>query len=125
MTQNSIYEKKLKEELLRLTEQLNTIAIQAKDTGDWVAIPDQEETVGGADANDQGDLIESWNERHAIVAQLEVRYRNIVRALEKINAGTYGTCEISGETIEVSRLEANPAARTNIANREREGELSI
>ena len=29
-----------------------------------------------------------------------------------IAAGTYGTCEVSGEQIEEDRLEADPAART-------------
>ena len=38
--------------------------------------------------------------------------------------GTYGSCEISGEAIEVERLEANPAARTCKAHIEREAELA-
>ena len=33
-------------------------------------------------------------------------------ALEKIEAGKYGICEVSGEEIEADRLEAYPSAKT-------------
>ena len=48
-----------------------------------------------------------------------------MRALQKIKAGAYGVCEISGEPIEVERLAANPAARTTLANADREKELPL
>ena len=38
----------------------------------------------------------------------------IKNALKKINNGTYGICEESGEPIELSRLEVNPLARYTI-----------
>ena len=43
--------------------------------------------------------------------------------LKKIEAGTFGVCEISGEPIEEDRLDANPAARTNKANINNEADL--
>jgi Tfp pilus assembly PilM family ATPase len=42
----------------------------------------------------------------------EVGLQEVMTALTKIEEGTYGTCEVSGDEIETDRLEANPAART-------------
>ena len=39
------------------------------------------------------------------------RLTDIERALEKLDAGTYGTCEICGNAIPDERLEIVPAAR--------------
>lgn len=35
-------------------------------------------------------------------------------ALQRMEAGTYGTCEVSGEQIEFERLQALPWARTTL-----------
>lgn len=122
--QNEEYKKRLEVALATISTELNTIAVQDPETGDWEAIPAGEE-LGSADENVEADAIEDWDTRHAVVTELETRYRNITRALQKITAGTYGMCEISGEPIEPERLDANPAARTNIANRDREKELPL
>ncbi len=114
----------LEAELVTITKDLQSIAVQDESTGDWVAIPAAEE-LGNADDNVEADVNEEWTERDATTAALETRYRNLVRALEKITAGTYGICELSGEVIEPERLAANPAARTCITHMEREGELTV
>ncbi len=66
----------------------------------------------GADRNDNADLIEELHENNAAINELEVRLKNVSEALERIDAGSYGICEVSGEDIELERLNANPAART-------------
>ena len=85
--------------------------------GDWEAMPSDFDT-DPADDTELGDKIEEMEAQNAVQNQLENRLVDIVRALEKIEAGTYGLCEVSGEEIESTRLNANPAARTSIANRE-------
>lgn len=40
--------------------------------------------------------------------------RQIERALEKIDEGTYGVCDISGEPIPIPRLEAIPYATMTV-----------
>ena len=45
--------------------------------------------------------------------------RQIERALEKINDGTYGICDISGEEIPRKRLEAMPYANTTVKAQEK------
>jgi len=118
------FKEKLEQELSTVISELQTIATQSPESGDWVAIPDAADGFS-ADTNVQADATEEWNVRRAIVSQLETRYQNITRALTKIEEGTYGICEISGSPIEVKRLEVYPAARTNIENADREKELSL
>ncbi len=50
---------------------------------------------------------------NGILSELEIRYNEIKKALEKINSGKgYGLCEVCNEPIDPARLEANPAATT-------------
>lgn len=116
--------KRLDEELLQITSELEKIATKHPESGDWVAVPASGD-VGNADANVGADAAEEWSKRRAIMSQLEIRHRNVARALEKISNNIYGICEISGKPIEEERLNANPAARTNIENIDREKELPI
>lgn len=118
------YKEILETELETIVSELETIASHNEQTDDWTAVP-VPDNIGDADNNIEADVVEEWNERRALMAQLEIRYRNIKRALQKIEDGTFGTCEISGEPIEDERLQANPAARTNLANIEREKELPL
>lgn len=124
MTNTDQFKTILSDELTKITKELETIAIRDSISDDWVAVPISEELMT-ADPNSEADAVEEWNERRAVLSQLEVRYRNIKRALEKIDSDTYGICEISGEPIEIERLKANPAARTNMANLDRESELVL
>jgi RNA polymerase-binding transcription factor DksA len=50
----------------------------------------------------------------AILEQLENDLAEIEAALHRLDEGTYGIDEVSGEPIERERLEAYPVARTNI-----------
>ena len=45
--------------------------------------------------------------------------RQIDRALEKINEGTYGVCDLSGEDIPMKRLEAVPYATMTVKAQEK------
>ncbi len=45
--------------------------------------------------------------------------RQIDRALEKINEGTYGVCDITGEEIPLPRLEAIPYATMTVKAQEK------
>lgn len=124
MSPSEEFKSRLEAELELLTDDLRTIAVKDSTSDDWVAVPAADE-LGEADENVEADAVEEWEERRSLVAQLKTRYRNIMRALDKIAADTYGVCEISGEPIEIERLRANPAARTNMANMDREKELVL
>jgi RNA polymerase-binding transcription factor DksA len=50
----------------------------------------------------------------SILEQLENELAELQAALERVDAGTYGVDEETGEPIDDARLEAVPTARTNI-----------
>jgi RNA polymerase-binding transcription factor DksA len=52
----------------------------------------------------------------AILEQLEDELAEIEAALQRVEDGTYGIDEVTGEPIDPERLDAIPTARTNIDN---------
>ncbi len=114
----------LEKERDQLFSELAELAVYNEATDDFEAIMPLDDT-DDADENLQSDAAESAEERIATLALLETKYRNVVAALKKIDIGTYGICEISGEPIESERLAVNPAARTCIAHREDEAFLPL
>ncbi len=102
---------RLTEEKARLEAELSTVGRKnPSNPQDWEAVPPESEQE--SDPNDQADVMEEYGNNNAILKDLEARYNDVLAALARIEGGTYGTCEISGETIEEDRLEADPAART-------------
>lgn len=123
----NVHERKeqLETELKTVEKELEELGFQNPTVAkDWIATP---ETASRAEADENvvADRNEEWIERRGEVAALETRYNNIVRALKKIENGTYGVCEISGEAIEEDRLAANPAARTCKAHMNDETQLPL
>ncbi len=55
----------------------------------------------------------------SILDQLEAELAELQAALERIDAGTYGIDERTGEPIDPDRLDAIPAARTNVEHPDR------
>jgi len=114
---------KLEAEEVLLKGELKSVGrINPDNPKDWEATPPPE-NVAMTDENEVADTIEDFEQNTAILKQLEIRYNQVKAALARIESGAYGKCEINGEMIEKERLEANPAARTCIAHKEREDEL--
>ncbi len=115
-----IYKEKLEEELILLENELSSLGTKNPKTGDWEASV----SLGTAqdddhsDPNDNADDQEEFGERTAILSDLEIRYNNIKKALERIEKGTFGICEVSGNKIEEERLDANPASTRCIEHME-------
>lgn len=77
----------------------------------WDSVSAEDE--GTSDRDDVASAIESFDNNESAILVLETQLHEVNHALEKIEKGTYGICEVSGEEIEVDRLEANPSARTS------------
>lgn len=117
------FKKRLAEELQKLENELQTLGWQNPTTGDWEAAAG--DIDGSATESDElADRQEEYGENRAEIEEIEIHWRNVKRALQKIEEGTFGICEISGDEIEEDRLEVNPSARTCKAHMEEEGELS-
>jgi RNA polymerase-binding transcription factor DksA len=77
----------------------------------------QPESEGGSTISDPADSGSETFEREkdlAILEQLEAELAELQAALERVDAGTYGIDEVSGEPIDPARLDAIPTARTNV-----------
>ena len=69
-----------------------------------------------ADPSDAADNIEALATNVPLVEELEKSYKEVRRAIERMDKGTYGDCDVCKEPIIVDRLEANPAASTCVAH---------
>ena len=63
---------------------------------------------------DQGSDLFEREKDIAILEQLENELAEIEAALQRLDAGTYGIDEVTGDPIAPERLEAIPSARTNV-----------
>jgi RNA polymerase-binding transcription factor DksA len=73
---------------------------------------DNQAPVDNADREDVASNIEEFEEKNDTLRILETQLAEVNHALQKIEDGTFGICEVSKEPIELDRLEANPSART-------------
>ena len=112
MTDTQQFKEKLEKEAATIEEQLSSIGRKnVTNNSDWEAVEPEMDT-DRADETEVADSIEQYQANSAVLNNLEIQLNEVKNALQKIENGTYGTCEVSGEPIEEDRLLANPAART-------------
>lgn len=104
----------LKEKLIaekkQLEDELGKFATKTAEGEYKTGFPDD---VG----NEQGENaieVEEYTDKLALEQSLETQLKDVIDALAKMEDGTYGKDEKTGEDIDVNRLQAYPAARTNI-----------
>jgi RNA polymerase-binding transcription factor DksA len=108
------YKQLLEGEKAKLLKELATIGQKNPSSPtDWEAKPTNMDS-DSADENEVADTIEEFEENSAILKQLEIQLISVESALGKIEAGTYGKCNVCGQEIPEHRLDANPAALTCI-----------
>jgi DnaK suppressor protein len=84
---------------------------------------DRAESEGDMTENDSGDMSHSLFTREldaGIEQTVERRLRNVERALQKIEEGSYGICDATGEPIPKGRLEAVPEALYTLEAQQRQ-----
>jgi len=112
MESHEHYKNLLEAEKEALEKQLSSVGRKIDANGDWVAtapVPDTREE----DPNTQADRIETFETNIATVNVLEVQYQKVIAALDRIQKGTYGICEETGQPIPPERLEVIPTATTS------------
>lgn len=118
------YKARLETMLEEITKELSAIGIHnPENPSDWIAVPEELDTEE-PDQNLAADAVEAWDERSGLVAVFEGRYNGIKAALARIEAGTFGVCEVCRAPIEERRLAVSPIARTCMAHLEDENTLS-
>lgn len=68
----------------------------------------------GTDKDDNATEVDQYAGNVSVETSLEKQLQEVLDALNRIEAGTYGTCENCRKEIDVERLRANPSARTCI-----------
>jgi DnaK suppressor protein len=97
----------------RLEEELKTVERQLAELG--------VDIDGGLHVDtDEGfaDSAHATSERSQMLAEVDrvrLHHRDVVHALQKLDHGTYGTCENCGKEIPWERLEAIPSTRLCVA----------
>lgn len=100
-----------------LEEELAAHGRVQTDTGDWQGASTGYEGEE-ADPNDVADQIEELATNVPLVEELEDRHLDVTEALEKMDEGVYGLCEVCNEPIPLERLKALPSARTDLEHAE-------
>ncbi len=117
------YKEKLEAELRVVEKELEGLGRQAPgNTKDWEATPGEID-YSATESDEVADRIEALEENQAEVAGLEVQWHALKHAIDKIENGGFGTCEVCNMPIEEDRLDANPSARTCKAHMKEEGDL--
>ena len=86
---------------------------------------DEQELEGQGDdftETDSGDMSQSIFDREmdaSVGEQIERRLKDVDRALQKVEEGTYGVCDDTGEEIPKGRLEAVPEAIRTVEAQQR------
>src|SRR6266481_4406409 len=102
----SKFKKKLEDLRAQLTHTLKGSTAEVK-TPDEATGYSQHQADQGTDDFDRRISLEVTTNEFQLLRQIE-------RALEKIQEGTYGICDISGEKIPPARLDAMPYANTTV-----------
>ncbi len=98
---------KLLEEKVRLESELSRFA-DAQGSGNYeTRIEDM-----GTDPDENASEVEEYVDNLGLEQNLEGQLKDVIDALAKMEAGTYGVCETTGEAISFDRLSVYPAART-------------
>jgi len=116
MLDTNKYKKILEEEKVKLVSELETIGKRNPSVPNgWEAVETDLDS-DSADENETADEMEELGENQSILEKLAPQLTSVEHALEKIENGTYGKCDVCGEEIPEARLEANPSATTCMAH---------
>ncbi|HZS43254.1 MAG TPA: TraR/DksA C4-type zinc finger protein [Candidatus Paceibacterota bacterium] len=108
----NFFKSKLESEKQTLLSELKGLSRQDPDNpNDWQPAAENLDILT-SDRNEVADKIGNIEGDAAILRELEPQLNDINLALDKIEKGTYGKCEVCQAEIEADRLKANPAART-------------
>ncbi|OGZ97309.1 MAG: hypothetical protein A3I44_00775 [Candidatus Sungbacteria bacterium RIFCSPLOWO2_02_FULL_51_17] len=122
MDQSTLSElkKKLLAEKALLEAELSSFAKKDPESRtDWeTPTPDVGQGEESVPPDDLADKFEEYENLVSREQPLETRLNEVTRALSRIEEGGYGTCRVCKKPIPQERLEANPAAMTDMEHAE-------
>ena len=105
------FRKKLGDEQLALENQLKTVGRKTPTNAEDWEPKKPEFNAQTSDENEMADVFEEFETDASIEAALEAKLNDVKAALKRIDAGTFGICEIDQKPIDPERLEASPSSR--------------
>lgn len=106
------FKQKLEEERQRLETELGKVGRRnPSNPNDWE--PSFDDINDQAQSQDEmADKFEEMEQTLAIQSAYENRYNTVKAALERMESGKFGQCNICGKDISIERLEADPTSAT-------------
>ena len=105
----------LEDAVIRLKDELDALRQRSSQlTDDMAALVAASRDSNADDEHDpEGQTIAyERSQLSAVTHQTQAHLSEVEAALERVRTGTYGTCEVCLQPIDVARLEARPTART-------------
>jgi DnaK suppressor protein len=105
--QQDVFRNRLTQERARIQGDLDSLGAEIATLGS------DQQSEGSSAGNHMADGATDIAEQErdlALIGTLQDRMRDVDRALERLEAGTYGVCERCGEEIAPERLEVRPFA---------------
>lgn len=106
-----MFKKRLEQIRAEMTKMVQEVSQEVKSDAESKGYS-QHQADGGTDDFDRTVSLQLTDKEIKILRQID-------RALEKIEDGTYGICDLSGEEIPYRRLEAIPYASMTVAAQEK------
>lgn len=106
------FKKILEKEKESLLNQLRKLARKSSKSNDWQPRPPETSNIQAAEDSERAAVITKMEADLEIEKTLEGSLDEVNTALLKIEDGTYGLCEKTGDVISEERLKANPTAKT-------------
>ncbi|MBW3551760.1 MAG: TraR/DksA C4-type zinc finger protein [Proteobacteria bacterium] len=111
-TRQATIRKELEAQAARLRAELAELARGSRPSGIG------QRPIDGGDVVDQASASANREQSRFRVAMLDQRLEQVINALQRLDDGTYGTCEVCGEKISDDRLEVLPTATLCVTDRE-------
>lgn len=112
-TRQATLRKELEAQAERLRAELSELARNSRPSGIG------QRPVDGGDVVDQASANANREQSRFRAAMLDQRLEQLNEALQRIDAGTYGTCQVCGGAISRDRLEVLPT--TTLCKADRDG----
>ena len=109
--QPSNNEAELRQRLYDEREHLQSEIFQ-RTQGDEVVLPVEPIRDSEGMTSDDADAVADADRTHALARNSGILLREVNAAIQRLDAGTYGICELCGEAIPAERLKLFPAATT-------------
>ena len=108
LSQELVAQLKQKLEQMKISLEADLAAVAEKDGKGSASFTAVYPENGSRSEDDNAEEVSTYADEISLVGELETQLRDVIKALESVAKGTYGTCKYCGKDIDLKRLEARP-----------------